>query len=431
MSLLCRIFLGRILVNWEGKCVDNSKSGKGLLLATGDLPEGVASAMRIRLLAAALHEGGIPIEIGLVHPTLKYPVPENNALSGTLSGVHYTYLNGRIVRPATITGAIRDTLSGILSATRLILAKGGRKPAFVIFYTPTYWEMIVPMLVARYRGIPVFVEACEIWSAIAAFERLGTVRRLVESGNRLFERLIPRWARGVIAISTSISDFYKKRGMRNENIFLLPILVDVKNYKKQSDDIVPNLKGVSYFLNSGTFSAKDGVTYLLQAFAQIAREFPDVHLAFTGNISEQIRRELFRVLPDETTRQRICFVGFLRREELAWAYQNANALLSCRPSNAFANYGLPTKLAEYLASGTAVIATRVGDVERYLTDSENAYLAQPENPYSIAECMRRILRDPQAARRAGERGQKTAIKYFSYKSYSLPLSEFIRQRVLQ
>ena len=410
-------------------CVNDSKSGKGLLLATGDLPEGVASAMRIRLLAAALHEGGVPIVIGLVHPTLKYPVLGNNAISGVLSGVRYTYLNGRVVRPMTITGAIWDTLSGILSATRLILAKGERKPAFVIFYTPTYWEMIVPMFAARCRGIPIFIEACEIWSSIAAFERLGTVRRLVESGNRWFEYLIPRWARGVIAISTSISDFYKKRGMRDENIFLLPILVVVKNYQIQSNVFVPDLKGVSYFLNSGTFSTKDGVSYLLEAFAQIADEFPDAHLVFTGNVSEPVRRQFTRLFSDENARKRIFFVGFLPREQLVWAYQNARALLSCRPSNAFANYGLPTKLAEYLSSGTPVIATRVGDVERYLTDGEDAYIAQPENPQSIAECMRRILSDPKKAQRVGRRGQSTAVKYFSYQSYSQPLSEFVQRHI--
>ena len=104
--------------------------------------------------------------------------------------------------------------------------------------------------------------------------------------------------------------------------------------------------------------------------------------------------------------------------------------MSCRPNNAFANYGLPTKLAEYLASGATVIATRVGDVENYLTDGENVYLAQPDNPDSIAECMRQIVRDPHAARRVGEQGQKIALRYFSYQAYSLPLSEFIRRRVI-
>lgn len=411
--------------------MNNNKQAKGVLLATGDLPEGVASAMRIRLLAAALNDGGVAVEIGLIHPSLKYPIPENSALSGVISGVRYTYLSGRIVRPANTLGAIRDTFSGIMSATRLMLAGRERRPGFVIFYTPTYWEVIIPMLAARFRGIPVFVEACEIWSSIAAFERLGTVRRIVERGNRWFERVIPRWSRGIIAISSAISDFYKDRGMQAENIFLLPILVDVDRYRERSDAVVPALQGITYLLNSGTFSVKDGVAFLLDAFVRIAREFPDVRLVFTGNVSESVRQELFRLVSEDHIRSRILFVGFLGREQLVWAYQHAAALLSCRPNNAFANFGFPTKLAEYLASATPVVATRVGDVERYLADSENAFLARAEDAEDIARCMRQVLTDAGAARAVGERGQEVALKSFSYRTYSLPLSEFIRQRAVR
>lgn len=411
--------------------MNNRISGKGLLLAIGDLPDGGATAMRIRLLAAVLAEGGIPIEIGLIHPTLKHSIPENCELDGTLSGVRYRYLSGRNVRPATISGALVDTLSGILSATRLVLARGRQKPTFVIFYTPTFWKMIIPVLVARLRGIPIVVEACEIWSTMQASERLSRVRRLMESGSKQFEQLLSKWAKAVIAISTSIFEFYRKHGVRKEDIFLLPILVDVDHYRAKSDVAVPNLQGISYILNSGTLSEKDGVSYLVQAFIQIADDYQDLQLVLTGNVTEESRRDILRILPNESLRQRIIFVGFLRRDQLAWAYQHAVALLSCRPKSAFAQYGFPTKLGEYLAAGAPIIATRVGDIERYLRDGENAYLAEPENAASIAQCMRQILSDPEQARKVGAHGQDTAAEYFSYRSYSKPLSDFICAHVQQ
>ncbi len=110
-------------------------------------------------------------------------------------------------------------------------------------------------------------------------------------------------------------------------------------------------------------------------------------------------------------REWIIFTGFLSRESLIWCYKHAAGLLSCRSNSDYANYGFPTKLAEYLATGTPVVVTDVGDVRNYLGD-ESAFLAEPENVESIAGAMTGLLADKIKGADCCKRRHEAARKYF-------------------
>ena len=62
------------------------------------------------------------------------------------------------------------------------------------------------------------------------------------------------------------------------------------------------------------------------------------------------------------------------REELFERLRTARVLALPRPAGSFSQAGLPTKVAEYLASGRPVVVTAVGDLPLYLRDGVDAYL---------------------------------------------------------
>jgi glycosyltransferase involved in cell wall biosynthesis len=67
--------------------------------------------------------------------------------------------------------------------------------------------------------------------------------------------------------------------------------------------------------------------------------------------------------------------------------------------------GLPLAALEALASGTPLVATDVRGLRELLDDGRNALLV-PEDPDVLASALRRVLTDPELARRLGEAGRQ-------------------------
>lgn len=100
---------------------------------------------------------------------------------------------------------------------------------------------------------------------------------------------------------------------------------------------------------------------------------------------------------------------------------NAQLLLLARPANIQAKGGFPTKLGEYLTTGRPVVITKVGEIPDYLTDGENAFMAEPDNPLSFALKVEEALTDTENARAIGLNGKKLAVTIFNYKTQGLEM----------
>lgn len=397
------------------------------ILAVGDFPEGGATSQRLYLLARILREGLGDTSVWLLHAVSKMSIPENALPSGERTGVKFVYLSGTTVRPAHIGAAIVDTIRGIYRGARLLM-RGDRAPDVLILYTPTLLKFAVPILIAKIRRIPVIVEACEIFSKSTDIAEVGVLRRAANSGQAFMERRTPALAAGLLVISYHIQTYYERLGLPTGGAYLLPVLIDLKRYEQGGNVPVGELSGVRFLLNSGSFGEKDGLAYLVSAVAALREDHPELKLVFTGSASRSIRNSILGSA-GPGAEDWIIFTGLISREALIWCYKNAAGLLCCRSNSEYANYGFPTKLAEYLASGQPVVATTVGDVARYLTDEETAFLADPESIRSIELAIRRLLRDPSHSALIGARGMEIARHYFDYRNHVTGVSAFIRQRV--
>jgi glycosyltransferase involved in cell wall biosynthesis len=77
----------------------------------------------------------------------------------------------------------------------------------------------------------------------------------------------------------------------------------------------------------------------------------------------------------------------------AWL-KASDLLLMPYPNNEFfANHVSPLKLFEYLSARRPIIASRLPAIMEVLRDGENAVLAEPGNPASLARTMERVMRD--------------------------------------
>jgi phosphatidylinositol alpha 1,6-mannosyltransferase len=117
---------------------------------------------------------------------------------------------------------------------------------------------------------------------------------------------------------------------------------------------------------------------------------PEVRLAIVGDGPR--RSELEELFADTPT----TFTGYLRGRDLAQAYASADLFVFPSANETFGNVVL-----EAMASGLPVIAPRSGGPVDHVTDDENGFLFEPDDPAELAAPIHRLVSDPAYIRQLG------------------------------
>ena len=149
------------------------------------------------------------------------------------------------------------------------------------------------------------------------------------------------------------------------------------------------------FLFAGRLSREKGVATLIEATART--EGLRLTIAGTGPEEEPLRR-----LARERAGDRIEFLGHLDREVLLARVRAARAVVM--PSQWYEN--APLAALEALASGTPVVATRLGGLPEIVRDGECGLVVPPGDPDALAAAMARLETDATLAGRLGAGGRE-------------------------
>ena len=83
------------------------------------------------------------------------------------------------------------------------------------------------------------------------------------------------------------------------------------------------------------------------------------------------------------------------------------------------------KLFEYMASGSAIIATDVGEqVSEVIKDRKNGLLVKPGDASDLASALVELIQDPDLRRQLGSRAREDAILKYSWENYLSRLEAF-------
>lgn len=131
--------------------------------------------------------------------------------------------------------------------------------------------------------------------------------------------------------------------------------------------------GEKIILYTGTLNKKFGVLNLVEAFKMIPGENYRLILCGTGDLEKKIQEE-------EQSDRRIIFKGLVSREEALRLQQEATVLINPRQNNEeYTKYSFPSKVLEYLCSGTPVIAYKLDGIpdeyDKYIHYIEDNSLA--------------------------------------------------------
>ena len=242
---------------------------------------------------------------------------------------------------------------------------------------------------------------------------------------RALARRALREAGAVTACSGDLRDRAVRLGAPPERTRTVPYGVDTAAFSPDQAGAglrrrfgVP--EGALLVLAMGRLVEKKGFATLLEAAAQA----PGVHVvvAGEGDLRDDLERRAHAL------DARVTFAGALDRADAARALATADVVAVPSVVDRAGNVdGLPNALLEGLASGRAVLATRVAGIPDVVEDGVNGLLVPPGDVSALAGALRRLAAEPETRQRLGREARRRAEAGLSWRSAAQAFEESYAQ----
>lgn len=233
------------------------------------------------------------------------------------------------------------------------------------------------------------------------------------------DKFIRRFSDGLVVISTALYDKYSNVGLP---LLLLQNSVEVIKHNDVNELKANTLNDPFTFLYTGTFAKKDGVEMMIEAFRKVRKTHKrKMQLNLVGKGSEDNEQEIKDLIFGD---QEIVWHGYVSQERLMELQRHSNVLTMTRVNSEYARFGFPYKVTEYLCFGNPILATKVGDIERYLEHGVTAILANP-NIDDISRKIEFCLDNEDKIVEIGRVGLKKALPMFDIQNNGPKLVAFL------
>lgn len=166
---------------------------------------------------------------------------------------------------------------------------------------------------------------------------------------------------------------------------VIPNTVDTKRFAfRARDPLRPRL------LSARNFEPLYNVACTVRAFARVQARYPEASLTLVGSGSQEAA---LRALVADLRLPHVTFAGLVAPSEMHRYYGDADLYVQ---SPAIDN--MPLSVLEAFASGTPVVATRVGGVPALLDDGAHGLLVPNDDDAALAAGVIKLLEQPAFAR---------------------------------
>jgi len=273
----------------------------------------------------------------------------------------------------------------------------------------------------------------EQWSVplVHMFHTLGILKNSVLQGKKerepakrlLIERQIMKWADGLIAPNPWEREQMIIQDAPSSKIQVVPCGVDLNLFKPIPSSRAQKFLGLSrrdFILYVGRIDAVKGIDVLIRAFHHLIQAplkgSQELGLIIIGgeldadglDKSEEMK-SLRKMVTKMNLQERVAFWGSQRQDFLPYFYSAARALVL--PSR-YESFGMAA--LEAMASGTPVIASRVGGLQYTVEDEESGLLFTEGDWRMLSENIREVIEN----RRLKDKLVKAALT--RVKQYSWP-----------
>jgi glycosyltransferase involved in cell wall biosynthesis len=236
----------------------------------------------------------------------------------------------------------------------------------------------------------------------------------------LHKRLIPFFD-GLIVVSKRIIEDFRtsKPYLRVEGGMNVGVL---KRLAARS--ISGRCSSLFTIVSAGSLDEANGILEILAALLLLPGEGFRLRIAGAGPLADRVKEA---TLIDS----RIEYVGYLSFAEVLELYETADLLVNMRLTRrVYTEYFFPSKLIEYLATGTPVITTCTGHIEEQF--AEMAFLLREETPRALAELICQIASmEPERRAEKGRAAREYIRQNYSWDVHGCRIAEFFQNQIFK
>lgn len=225
---------------------------------------------------------------------------------------------------------------------------------------------------------------------------------------RKLSRKVWRKAKAVVALSYDLIELARKTSKKQE---ISVIYNGINTEEFRPDPEMLNQEKTFNILFVGRLIERKGLVYLLKAFNNFSRKYPEARLLIAGD--GPLKNSSRELVENNNLQEKISFFGNVKHDKINELYKKSHVFVL--PS---LNEALGNVTQEALASGLPIITTKTGAAELI---KENGYIIRKENSQDIEEGLEKIIQNnnlrqlmSQKSRELAEdmSWEKTARSYF-------------------
>lgn len=203
----------------------------------------------------------------------------------------------------------------------------------------------------------------------------------------LLDKYVLRGFNNVIAVSDNVKNELIASGIKQSKVTLIANGIDVKKFNLYDNHSILkkrfNINDSEKIIGTlGRLSQEKGHIYLLYAFAEINKKFPNIKLLIIGD--GPLRKKLEQLSSSLDLKENVIFTGSVSEVQNILSIIDVFVLPSLVEA-------MPLALLEAMASKRPTIATRVGDIPRIIKNGTTGLLINPGKPKEISCAVENLL----------------------------------------
>lgn len=378
------------------------------LVTLNPFPIGNVSTVRYSSYCKAIAKTGAFAKVYIVAPS-KTAAPNKN-ISGLEYGVLYEYVCKKISWEED-PSFFKKFFYYIFGLFRTALQLRRDKVNCVLLYSSDVVSYVFFWLYSFFYPFCLVTDKSEYPYGYASMGRFG----------QFFQRLKLKVFDGFVVMTNELVGFYQSVKARNADVFYLPMTVDAVRFENLSKQVSAD----PYFACAFGVHNRDGLLDTVKAY-KLYREKIGAEasrLWLIGDFKNLINKHVVaEYIADEKLAEDVLIKGVLPFKEMPQTLVNAECLITT--AREYVSGGFPTKIGEYLLSGTPVVATSAGEISMYLHDREQAFISKPGDVEGISNSLVFVHRNKALASSVADKGRRLALSVFNADSYSDSLVKF-------
>lgn len=283
--------------------------------------------------------------------------------------------------------------------------------ADVIHFQKCFAHVSVPAIWAAYRlGKPVHYDWDDWEYGIYNYNPMNNV---VGATIKAYERVLPRLVDTVSVASDALRNMALAAGVPEHRIFEAHVGADLDRFHPGIDGTrvrnLHNIEGPMVLYLGQLHGAQYLELFLNAAKLLVDREVPATFVVVGGG---DRFGGLFQLTEKHKIGHRVVFTGAINHEEIPEYIAASDVAVACFEDTPQTRCKSPLKICEYMASGAAIVASKMGEVPRMIGDA--GALVTPGDPNALAEGVERLLQDDKLRRQLGAKARLRAETKYNW-----------------